>query len=385
MQVMPAGAEVLYELPWRDVGLSLLATAFFALLVWLVTRVGNAVNQRLAAFAKLDRAGGVGLLARRALARITSLFVWATVALAAYVWLAFVLSRFAVTHEAGATLGQSLFHGARQVVFAIGDAIPGLVMVAVIVVVTRFLSRLVAAFLDAVQRGRFKVEGLYPETVPATRRVSVVALWLGAAVIAWPYIPGSGTDAFKGLSVLVGLMLSLGGTGVINQLLSGLVIVYSRSLSEGDWVHIGDIEGKVREIGVLSVKVLTPNNREVTVPNAVVVASAIHNYDRGVDGDGTAISTTVTLGYELPWQRAHELLLSASRRVPALSPDSFVRQRAFADFAVEYELVAHVLEGKPVAEARTQLHAAMQDTFREANVQLMTPHIFDVRRTRASV
>ncbi len=368
---------------WRDVGGALGATAVFVLLVWLLLRLEALADRRLLDSKQLLKAGSVGVLVRRALGRVVDVVVWATVLLAGYLWLVFVLTRFGFTRELGETLGEQLSGATRRVLVGMLSALPGLAMVAVIVVLTRFLTRMVAAFLDAVERGRFQVRGLYPETLQATRRVSVIALWLFAGVVAWPYIPGSGTEAFKGLSVLVGVMLSLGATGVVNQILSGLVLVYARSLAPGDWVRVGEVEGQVQELGVLSVKLLTPNGREVTVPNAVVVASAIYNFDRGVEGKGTSVSALVTLSYDVPWQRAHELLLAAAKRVSGLTPHAFVRQRMFQDFAVEYELVAHVTPRGPVADTRSRLHGAVQDIFREAGISMVTSHQHQVQQVPA--
>lgn len=363
---------------WQDLGAALVATLVFGLLVWLLTVLGGIVGRQLTTSSRLREAGTIGTLLRRSAMRLLSALLWALGGLVAYLWLVFVLTRFGPTRTWGETLGAQLLGFARHALLAVVAALPGLAAVAGVVVVTRFLTRMVRALVDAVEAGRLRVPGLYPETMEATRRVAISVLWLSALVIAWPYIPGSGTDAFKGLSVLVGLMLSLGSTGVVNQLLSGLVVVYTRALSPGDWVRVGDVEGEVKALGVLSVKILTANNREVTVPNAVVTGSAIHNFTRAKAGN-TAVSVAVTLGYDLDWRRVHELLRQSSARVPELAADALIRQRSLQDFAVEYELTAHVLRGKSVPDVASALHGAVQDAFKEANVELLTPHVLKVR------
>ena len=269
----------------------------------------------------------------------------------------------------------------------VASALPGLAMVALTVVVARFAVKLLGVFFAAVEGGRVSVTGLYPETLKATRRLATVGVWLFAAVLSWPYIPGSDTEAFKGMSVILGLMLTVGSTGVVNQALSGFVLVYTRALSPGDWVKVGEIEGRVRELGVLSVKVLTPNNREVTISNAVLVGNAIVNFDRGVDGDGTVVSIVATLGYDLDWKQINALLLRASSLVKGVrrSPIPFVRQASLQNFAVEYELVVHLDEGAPVDATRSMLYAAVQDVFREAKVEILTPDVLAVRRSHPTV
>ncbi len=364
---------------WRDVAEAAGATLVFALLLWLLTMLGGLVGRQLTKSSRLRDAGTIGTLLRRSAMRVLSVLLWAVGALLAYLWVAFVLTRFGPTRLWGETLGSQLLGVVKQWVLAFVAALPGLVAVGAVVLVTRFLTRMVHALADAIASGRFRISGLYPETLEATRRVVTSALWLAALVIAWPYIPGSGTDAFKGLSVLVGVMLSLGSTGVVNQLLSGLVVVYTRALSAGDWVRVGDVEGEVKELGVLSVKILTPNHREVTVPNAVVTSSAIHNFTRA-GGGSTVVSVVVTLGYDLPWRRIHELMQQACTRVEALKSDPLIRQRALQNFAVEYELVAQVTAGKPVAAAHSALHAAMQDVFNEAKMEILTPDVLQLRQ-----
>jgi hypothetical protein len=223
---------------WRDAAEAAGATLIFALLVWLLSVLGGAVGRQLTTSARLREAGSIGTLLRRSAMRVLSAALWAIGGLVAYLWVAFVLTRFGPTRLWGETLGGQLLGVVKQWVLAFVAALPGLVAVAAVVVVTRFLTRMVHALADAIASGRFRITGLYPETLEATRRVVNSVLWLAALVIAWPYIPGSGTDAFKGLSVLVGVMLSLGSTGVVNQLLSGLVVVYTRTQSPAESARV---------------------------------------------------------------------------------------------------------------------------------------------------
>lgn len=368
----------------KSVGLALLGTLLFALGLLFLTRAWELLSRRLVAVNVDLKRIAIGPLIRNALRRILFALLWALALLLAYLWLTFVLTRFSVTRAWGEALGANLLSLVLRAGRSFAGALPGLAMVAVVIVAMQFVTRVFEAVFDAVERGRLTVRGLYPETLKATRRLVIVGAWVFAAIISWPYIPGSDTEAFKGMSVLLGLMLTVGSSGVVNQALSGFVLVYTRALSPGDWVKIGDVEGRVRELGVLSVKVLTPNNREVTIPNAVLVGNPIVNFDRGVDGDGSSLSILVTLAYEVKWELAHELLLRCAKEVKAVreSPKPFVRQSALLNYAVEYELVVHLGEHADVDGTRSELHAKAQDVFRDARVELMTPDILDLRRHR---
>jgi small-conductance mechanosensitive channel len=189
----------------------------------------------------------------------------------------------------------------------------------------------------------------------------------------------SSSDAFKGLSVMFGFMLTLGSAGIVTQLMSGLVLVYSRALSVGDFVDIGGTVGVVSELGVLSTKIIDMRNEEVTIPNAVLIGNSIRNYSRLSGERGTLVSTKVTIGYDSPWRQIHALLIAAAEQTSGLrsAPQAFVYQRALADFYVEYELFAYMdqpLNRVPVLSA---LHANIQDQFNAHGVQIMSPHFME--------
>ncbi len=204
----------------------------------------------------------------------------------------------------------------------------------------------------------------------------MVLIWIFVLTAAYPYIPGSRTEAFRALSVFVGLMASLGGVGLVNQVMSGLMVVYSRSLRIGDFVRIGDQEGVVREIGTLSTKLQTLAREEVTIPNAVLAGTTVTNFSKLAGEDGAVIRTTVTIGYDAPWRQVHALLELAADRTQGLrkTPKPRVLQRALSDFYVEYQLFANLEKVEGRIQALSDLHAQIQDAFNEFGVQIMSPH-----------
>ncbi|MBQ0944731.1 mechanosensitive ion channel [Ideonella sp. 4Y16] len=255
-------------------------------------------------------------------------------------------------------------------------AIPGLLTVALVMVLARAVHEGLGLLFRQVQEGRLRLPLLHAETVGATRRLTAVLVWGLALAAAYPYLPGSGTEAFKGLSVLLGVMVTLGSSGVVTQLMSGLVVVYSRSLRKGDFVAVGSTEGVVSEVGALAVKLVTMRNEEVTLPHSLLTSQPIRNYSKLAGTQGTLLSTTVSVGYDAPWRQVHALLTEAAHATPGVraEPAAFVHQRALNDFYVVYELFAHIDQPLERVAILSALHAAIQDAFNRHGVQIMSPH-----------
>lgn len=293
-----------------------------------------------------------------------------------YAWLSFVLMRFAYTEPWGHALGDYLVSLFTTLGLDALRALPGLFAVLVIFVAARYLVRVVSLFADAVAQRRIQVSWLRPETVVATRRVVVVLIWLFAVIVAYPYIPGSSTEAFKGVSVFAGLMLTIGSAGFIGHLMAGLLVVYSRALHEGEMVKVGETIGVVTQVGPLSTKVMTQSMEEVTIPNAVLMSSTVVNYSRLAGTGGAILSTRVTIGYDVPWRQVYAMLLLAAERTKSVRkhPKPFVLQNSLSDFYVEYELRVHLDAPENRFTVLSDLHAQIQDAFNEFGVQILSPH-----------
>jgi small-conductance mechanosensitive channel len=299
----------------------------------------------------------------------------AAVVVLAYSWLTYSLSQFPLTEPWGHHLAGFLLNALKGVVAALVRGVPGLFMVVVIFSITRLVSRLASLLFDSVERGQIKMRGVHPDTADATRRIATVLLWIFGIALAYPYIPGSNSEAFKGISVLVGLMISLGSSGVINQAMSGLVVVFSRALKAGEYVVVGEFEGTVTEVGALSTKIRTKRNEEINIPNALLVSSTTKNFSRLAKERGVMVFATVAIGYMAPWRRVHELLIEAARRTNGLrrDPAPFVRQSSLSSFYVEYAINAYLERPDSRIETLSNLHANIQDTFNDAAIQIMTP------------
>ncbi len=255
---------------------------------------------------------------------------------------------------------------------AVIAALPGIGVVIVVVLVTRFVARTVDGLLERAKLEKASSVWFRPDTIDATRRIARVLIWLFAIVVAYPFVPGSSSTAFKGVSVFAGVVLSLGSSGLANQILSGLVLVYSRALRVGDVVTVGETFGVVTDIGTVSTKISTPQQEEVTIPNTLMLGSSVTNYTR----TDAMVSTTVTIGYDAPWRQVESLLQLAAERTPGLrrEPPPIVWQRALSDFYVEYTLLCPIERQVDRYPVLADLHSKIQDAFNEFGVQIMSPH-----------
>ncbi len=293
-----------------------------------------------------------------------------------YTWLTFVLNRFPYTRPWGEGLRGFLLSRLELLGLSTIHALPGLFTVAVIVLVTRFLIYCLKVLFDSVERGQVELPFVDAELARPTGHIVATLAWVFCIVVAYPYIPGSSTDAFKGVSVFVGLIVSLGSSGLVNQLMSGFVITYSRSVRVGEFARIADIEGTVTNVGVLATTVRTPDGEEMNIPNAVVVSHVVTNYSRPGERRAVWVRTSVTIGYDTPWRQVHALLLEAAAKTSGLAdnPAPEVRQTALQDYYVEYTLLAAPLEARNRGPVFAELHARIQDAFNEHGVQIMSPH-----------
>jgi small-conductance mechanosensitive channel len=214
--------------------------------------------------------------------------------------------------------------------------------------------------------------------VRPTRRIFSFIVYVFALAMAYPYLPGADTEAFKGLSVLVGVMVSIGGASVLGQAFSGLILMYIKAFRRGDYVRIGDVEGTVVELGMFATHIRTGMGEDITLPNSGIMGTTTKNYSRAVPGTGYIVDTVVTIGYSAPWRQVQAMLEEAARRTPeiAKTPAPMVRQTALSDFYIEYRLIAYTPVEQPLArvEVLDHLHGHIQDVFNEHSVQIMSPH-----------
>jgi len=263
----------------------------------------------------------------------------------------------------------------RQMVLSLAWIVPDVVFLVILFVVTRYVLKLVRLFFDSVATGRVKVQHFDAEWALPTYRLVRVLIIAFALVVAYPYIPGSGTDAFKGISVFIGVVFSLGSSSLIGNLIAGYSMTYRRAFKLGDRVKIGEHAGEVVELRLLATHLRTLKNEEVIIPNATSVSSEVVNFSTMARTRGLILHTTVGVGYETPWRQVEAMLLEAASRTPGLLPDHppFVLQLALATFNVVYEINVYCNTPEHMRLLYSELHRNILDVFNEYGVQIMTP------------
>lgn len=366
----------------RGLGLSAAATLVYAIFFLLLLRVRKATADRvdrvISASKQRFSIAGVNLLPilLRIEQLVIRLLVWTLVLVATYVWITFCFRQFFYTQSWSRQSAEFFLNTLQNFSLGIVRAMPGIATVILIVWLTKVIAAGISGFFASVERGSVTVPWLHPDSARASRRIVLVGIWLFALTIAYPYIPGSDSAAFKGISVFAGVILSLGSSGFVSHVMGGLMIAYSRALRPGDYVKVGEIEGTVQDLGFMSTKVVTLKREWITIPNGVIVSSSVTNFTRLSREDGLWISTTLTIGYDAPWRQVHALLLNAVGKISGARkwPHPTVLQRALSDFYVEYELRFAIDRPEERVFILSELHTVIQDHFNEAGVQIMSPH-----------
>jgi small-conductance mechanosensitive channel len=373
----------------RSIAIAAGATALLGGLLAVLGLVRRRLAKRLLQLAE-SRAerlalGGATLIRRERLLQLVGwslkVFFWAVALLLIYEWLSLVFAQFPYTRPWGEQLNHYLLDIVRRIFGGILQTVPNLVIALIIFLLARWAVGFLKVFFDRIEQGHAEVAWLDRDTVGPTRKLAAAVVWLFALAMAYPYLPGAQTEAFKGLSVLVGLMVSLGASSLVGQAASGLILIYSHTIKVGEFVRVAEVEGTITAMGMFSTKIQTGLGEEVTLSNSTILGSTTRNFSRTVkNGPGFIIETTTTIGYDAPWRQVEAMLLEAARRTPSVQtlPPPRVFQTSLSDFYVEYRLACQAIPAAAQARAEvlSRLLANIQDVFNEHGVQIMSPHYF---------
>jgi len=290
--------------------------------------------------------------------------------------LAYMLVQFPWTRAIGDDFAGLVLNPLQTLARGFAAQVPNLVFLVILYFVVRFVLRLIRLFFDAVARGDVALEGFDAEWALPTYKLVRIAVVAFALVVAYPYIPGSDSAAFKGVSLFAGIVFSLGSSTAIANIVAGYMMTYRRAFRVGDVVKLGDETGVVTLIRLQVTHLRTWKNEEITVPNSQILNSHVVNYSALAQKHGLVLHTIVGIGYETPWRQVEAMLIEAATRTPGLlrEPPPFVRQKLLGDFAVNYELNVHCDTPEKMPGLYSALHANIQDVFNEHGVQIMTPH-----------
>ena len=312
-------------------------------------------------------------------ALVNRLIHWTIVIFCTYTLVALALHQFPYTEPWGKKLGGYIIGIIAGLSAKAIDSMPNLFIVIIIFIVTHWFVRISKTFFKGIAKGDIVLNWLDPEAALPTSKIFTGIIWIFGVVMAYPYIPGSNTDAFKGIGVFLGLLISLGASSMVGQVIGGMVLMYSRAMKVGEIVQIGEYYGKVQEIGFFSTKLRTLKNEEINIPNSVMMGATTKNFTRLSKTEGLIAHSTITIGYDVPWRQVHALLINAAGKTSGIkkNPEPFVMQKSLSDFYVEYEINAFVEKPEGIMKVMTELHANIQDEFNKYGVQIMSPNYED--------
>ena len=254
--------------------------------------------------------------------------------------------------------------------------IPNLISIIIIVFVIRYLIKGIEYIAGEIAAGRLKISGFYPDWAIPTSNIVRWLLYAFSIVVIYPLIPGGQSEIFKGVSVLVGLIISLGSSSVVGNIMAGLVITYMRPFKIGDRIKLNDTVGNVVEKSAFVTRIRTPKNEIITVPNSFILSSQTTNFSHSARKLGLIIHTSVTIGYDAPWRKVHQLLIDAAKATKGISesPEPFVLETSLDDYYVSYQINAVITDADQTPRIMSDLHANIQDMFNHAGVEIMSPH-----------
>ena len=292
-----------------------------------------------------------------------------------YYYLTFVLLSFAQTRPFAQLLLTYVSQPLMDVFWGIFGFLPNLITMAIILLVAKYLIKGLRLFMDNVEAGTFQWTDFEPHWVKPTFNIARVVVIAIAVVFIYPLIPGSNSRAFQGLTILAGIMVSLGSNAVVSNMMAGLFVIYRRSTNVGDRIKVGDQVGDVVEIKMMETLIKSIKNEMVSIPNAQLLNSEVVNYSRKIDGRGLLVHTTVGIGYEEPQDKVEAMLIEAALRTRDLKkvPEPFVLWAHLADYAINYQVNAFTTRGASLPRILSDLHRNIVDVFNENGVQIMTP------------
>ena len=292
-----------------------------------------------------------------------------------------LFSIFPQTEKLAYQIFSYIWNPVKSIFGGVIDYIPNLFTIFVICLAVKYLVRLVHYLATEVQSDRLKLNGFYPDWAMPTFHIIRFLLYAFMIAMIYPYLPGSDSGVFQGISVFVGLIVSLGSSTVIGNIIAGLVITYMRPFKLGDRIKLNDTTGNVIEKTPLVTRIRTPKNELVTIPNSFIMSSHTVNYSASARTYGLIIHAEVSIGYDVPWRKVHSLLLKAAQATQgvAADPEPFVLETELQDWYPVYQINAYITEADQLAQLYSNLYQSIQDVFAEADVEIMSPHYMAVR------
>jgi len=307
---------------------------------------------------------------------ISKIFRWFVIILILYLSLPILFSIFPPTQRLAESLFGYILTPIKRIGLALLHYLPNLFTIIVIIIITRYFLKLVRFLSNEIAKEELKIPGFYADWAKPTFNIVRFLILAFMFIMIFPYLPGSDSPIFQGVSVFLGIIFSLGSSSIIGNMMAGLVMTYMRPFKIGDRIKINDIVGDVVEKTAFVTRVKTPKKEYITIPNSNVLSSSVVNYSTSKVNEGIILHTTITIGYDIPWRKVHELLITAAKNTKDIMTDTepFVLQTSLDDFYVSYQLNAYSSEPGRQPATYSELHQNIQDAFNENGIEIMSPH-----------
>lgn len=317
----------------------------------------------------------------RAVWLVIGLVKWVLILILIYLALPLLLNLFPMTRGYAPILLGYFLSPLKKIMLAVIGYFPNLITIIVIGIIFRYLLKFLKALAHELQSGALTLPGFFPDWALPTFQILRVLLLTFMMIVIFPYLPGSDSPIFKGVSVFIGVLFTFGSAGALGNIVAGLVLTYMRSFTVGDRVKIGEVAGDIIEKSLLVTRIRTIKNEVISVPNSQVMNSHTINYSMDAPEKGLIIHTNITIGYDVPWQRVHKLALAATAKVEWLEsePPPFVLQNSLDDFYVTYQVNAYTKSPNKQALIYSELHKHLLDEFHAAEIEVLSPHYRAVR------
>jgi len=365
-------------------GYALAATLLASLLTWGILRLfawlNTLVQRRIKTHIKRLESKSHYIIRAEMLLDVFTVVVHTvkilTILVVTYFYLNLLLGLYPWTRMFAQRLFAITIDPLRTIGIGLLEALPNLFFIFILFIITRYILKLTRLFFSGIERGSIRLANFEREWALPTYKIVRLLIISFALVIAYPYIPGSSSDAFKGISIFFGVIFSLGSSSVLSHVIAGYTLTYRRAFKIGDRVKINDIVGDIEDMSLLVTRMRSLKNEEIVIPNSIILNNHVTNYSTQERNQGLILHTTVGIGYEVPWRQVEAMLLLAAEKIPGIKkePRPFVLQQALGDFAVNYELNVYCDDALQMMRLYTALHRNILDVFNEYGVQIMTPN-----------
>ncbi|MBX9840060.1 MAG: mechanosensitive ion channel family protein [Silvanigrellaceae bacterium] len=382
------------ETIWLSVFYTIIATIILLVLYYFLNIIFNKFNNKISSLkgSKIrsftfrnfellteDRLVGFILWSLSATRIIIILFLL-------YFYIPLVFSFFPWTENFVPTLLHYVIDPLKKVLFVIIDYVPKIFLIFIIMIITKYILRFTKFIFNEISKGSIQMNGFYKDWAEPSYKLTRILILAFALIIIFPYLPGSGSPAFQGISVFLGILFSLGSSSAVANMVSGIVLTYMMPFKVGDRVKISSTVGDVIEKNLLVIRVRTIKNEDITIPSSMVLGSHIINYSSSADSYGLILNQTISIGYDTPWRSVHDLLIKSALKTNGIlnEPIPFVFQTQLNDFYVSYEINAYTRQPNQMANIYSELNQNIRDSFNSAGVEIMSPHYTSIRNGNKS-